>query len=102
MTRTSFDVVIIGAGPGGLQCAAELEKADKSVLILEKNRLIGPKICAGGMRTSDCVRLSIPEEEYGSDIDSFGYTTIDRTCLGKHQYGRLPRKERHSNRGSGY
>ncbi|MDY6972321.1 MAG: NAD(P)/FAD-dependent oxidoreductase, partial [Thermodesulfobacteriota bacterium] len=49
----SYDVIIIGAGPGGLSCAGELVKSNKSVLLLEKNNIIGPKICAGGIRESD-------------------------------------------------
>jgi len=37
----SFDVIVIGAGIGGLGCAARLAKAGRRVLILEKNNHIG-------------------------------------------------------------
>lgn len=45
----SYDVVIVGAGPAGLACAQKLAKTDKKVLLLEQNKIIGPKICAGGL-----------------------------------------------------
>jgi len=37
----SFDVIVIGAGIGGLGCAARLTKAGRRVLVLEKNNHIG-------------------------------------------------------------
>ncbi|MDD5146406.1 MAG: FAD-dependent oxidoreductase [Candidatus Pacebacteria bacterium] len=46
-----YEVVIVGAGPAGLMCAYELQKAKKRVLILEKNSEVGPKVCAGGLTT---------------------------------------------------
>ncbi|MFA5126860.1 MAG: NAD(P)/FAD-dependent oxidoreductase [Patescibacteria group bacterium] len=46
-----YDVIIVGGGPAGLSCAIELQKADLSVLLLEKNGAIGPKVCAGGITT---------------------------------------------------
>ncbi|TFG05641.1 MAG: NAD(P)/FAD-dependent oxidoreductase [Promethearchaeota archaeon] len=36
-----FDVIIIGAGPGGLVCATNLAKSGYSVLVLEKNFFVG-------------------------------------------------------------
>lgn len=89
MSRSSYDVVIIGAGPGGLRCAYQLAQSKKSVLVLEKNRIIGPKVCAGGVRDADCERLEIPEEFFGAEVDAFGYTTVDRAFLGQHQRAQL-------------
>ena len=53
--NNKFDIIIIGAGPGGLECAIQLNNSNLSVLIIEKNDIIGPKICAGGLTglTSD-------------------------------------------------
>lgn len=45
----NHDVIIIGAGPSGLECANQLKNTDISVLLIEKNKIIGPKICAGGL-----------------------------------------------------
>ena len=49
--KDKYDVVIVGAGPAGLSCAETLAKGGKSVLVLEKNHKVGPKICAGGLTT---------------------------------------------------
>lgn len=49
---TSFETVIIGAGPAGLACAARLAENGHSVLVLEKKPRIGPKVCAGGITWS--------------------------------------------------
>jgi len=46
-----YDVIIVGAGPAGLGCAIELQKSEMTILLLEKNKEIGPKICAGGLTT---------------------------------------------------
>lgn len=47
MQTESFDVVIVGAGPGGLSCARALAGAGQRVLVLEKSADLGKKICAG-------------------------------------------------------
>ncbi|UCF86583.1 MAG: FAD-dependent monooxygenase, partial [Nitrospiraceae bacterium] len=57
-----YDVIIVGGGPGGLACAHQLDNSGVSVLLIEKNRLIGPKTCAGGL-TQRASSLDIPEEK---------------------------------------
>jgi len=47
--KNQYDVIIIGAGPGGLKCAEGLKNSGLSVLLIEKNKIIGPKVCAGGL-----------------------------------------------------
>lgn len=56
-----YDVVIVGAGPGGLKCAETLGGSDKKVLVLEKNNEIGPKVCAGGLTEKDIRWLGVPD-----------------------------------------
>ncbi len=97
--KDKYDVVIIGAGPAGLSCAEVLAKGGKSVLVLEKNSEVGPKICAGGLTAK------VEEEKLLSlqDVDKIFYSfklyfsgtckeivdsdplvaTIDRGKLGK-------------------
>lgn len=48
-----FDVIIIGAGPTGLECAEGLKNSNLSVLLIEKNNIIGSKICGGGLTNLD-------------------------------------------------
>lgn len=55
----TYDTVIVGAGPGGLSCAAVLAKAGLRTVVLEKNSLIGPKVCAGGITWAG-IREHIP------------------------------------------
>ena len=55
-----YDVIIIGAGPAGLKCAEILSKNKKKVLVLEKNKDIGEKVCAGGLSIK-AFNLGIPE-----------------------------------------
>ncbi len=52
MKRDHFHTIIIGAGPAGLSCARALAASGRRVLVCEKNKKIGPKICAGGVTWS--------------------------------------------------
>jgi len=56
-----YEIVIVGAGPAGLRAAKVLAEAGKKVLILEKNPVIGSKICAGGAFPK-IFQLGIPED----------------------------------------
>ncbi|MCK5491367.1 MAG: NAD(P)/FAD-dependent oxidoreductase [Candidatus Pacebacteria bacterium] len=101
----NYDVVIIGAGPAGLRCAEMLAKSDKTVLLLEKNKVVGPKVCGGGLPNTDLERFNIPDEllekkfkamtihsplfqnEIKSD-DEFLYT-INREKFGQWQFSKI-------------
>jgi len=39
--NTEFDVIIVGAGPAGLNCAGELSQAGFTVCVLEPKETIG-------------------------------------------------------------
>lgn len=56
-----FEILIIGAGPAGLRAAKVLAQAGKKVLVLERNSVVGPKICAGGA-FSKIFQQGIPED----------------------------------------
>ena len=98
----NFDVVIVGAGPAGLECARVLQDSHLSVLILEKNEHIGPKPCAGGIvdtvepldlpeskaRTFNAVTVCLRERQYEFKTH-LTLKIIDREDLGRHQAERL-------------
>ncbi len=100
-----YDVIIVGAGPAGLKCAETLGNSGKSVLLLEKNKKIGPKVCAGGLTGKDIDYLNLPSElvehSYNEVVvhvkcvtktirwdNDFAYT-IDREELGQWQLKKL-------------
>ena len=45
----SKNAVIVGAGPGGLACARLLAEHGLDVLVLERKKEAGPKVCGGGI-----------------------------------------------------
>ncbi len=57
-----YDVVIVGAGPAGLRCAELIKETSLSVLLLEKNPVIGPKVCAGGITKKSLELMDIPDQ----------------------------------------
>lgn len=56
-----FDVIIVGGGPAGLQCARELSDSSLRVLLLEKQEGFGDKLCAGGLTLKDMEFLPLPD-----------------------------------------
>ncbi|MDD5177685.1 MAG: NAD(P)/FAD-dependent oxidoreductase [Candidatus Nanoarchaeia archaeon] len=74
-----YDIVIVGAGPAGLNCAYHLSKSNKKVLILEKNKTIGPKVCAGGLTLHDINYLKIPKSYLDREFNQVLFHTSLRT-----------------------
>ncbi|HAT74269.1 MAG: Monooxygenase, FAD-binding:FAD dependent oxidoreductase [Candidatus Moranbacteria bacterium GW2011_GWF2_36_839] len=103
----SYDIIIIGAGPAGLNAAKILGDAGRKVLLLEKNSEIGPKICAGGLTRKSIRYLNLPEEiidykyneiifnspHFRSSIkfDDIFFYTVDRKNLGQWQLEKINR-----------
>lgn len=71
-----FDVVVIGAGPGGLKCAEVLARK-KNVLVLEKNKAIGAKVCAGGI-TLKAMKYGVPKRLFEKSFRNFNYYYKDK------------------------
>lgn len=104
----SYDVIIIGAGPAGLNAAKILGDAGKTVLLLEKNSVIGPKVCAGGLTRKSIQYLNLPDEitdcRYSRavfnskhfrtevNLSETFFFTIDRKNLGQWQLSLLDRR----------
>lgn len=96
--KKKYDVIIIGAGPAGLECANQLKRSNLSILLIEKNKVIGLKVCGGGL-TVLCDGFGIPDN-YTRKFDKFDcflkdkkfeiiyanpIKTISRFNLGKYQ-----------------
>ena len=71
-----FDVIVVGAGPGGLNCANHLANFGKSVLILEKNEIIGKKVCAGGLTQKAYDYLQLPEKLIQHKFKEVNFNTL--------------------------
>ena len=56
-----YHTIVVGGGPGGLACATKLAESGIEVLLLERNKTIGPKVCAGGIPWSGLSQF-IPAE----------------------------------------
>ncbi|MBU0729311.1 MAG: NAD(P)/FAD-dependent oxidoreductase [Proteobacteria bacterium] len=97
--KNSFEIIIIGAGPGGLACATELAENGRQVLVIEKNAQVGPKVCAGGVTWSglgqylpdDLIEKSFPEQIIQSNLQRIRISsakpiisTVDRKKLGQY------------------
>ena len=57
----NYDVIIVGAGPAGLMCAEKLSMTDLSVLLIEKDKVFGDKVCAGGLTRKDLSLFNFPD-----------------------------------------
>jgi geranylgeranyl reductase len=95
-----FDTIIVGAGPAGLACATVLAQKGLKVLVLERNRQVGPKVCAGGIPCHALEHLHLPESLFEKSfpvqhVSTPGQqariksalpiiTTINREKLGQH------------------
>ena len=60
MTDSSYDVIVIGSGPGGASCATLLQKRGIQTLLVEKNNSIGGKM------------VSIEKDGYAYDLFPHG------------------------------
>lgn len=98
-----FDVIIIGAGPAGIECARTLGNSKYSVLLIDKNKVIGTKVCAGGVKDSESIvdipdfkvkRLktnysSLREHSYIFPLGGDEFKCFERVDLGQYQLKRL-------------
>jgi len=93
-----MNIVIIGAGPAGLSAAKLLAKKGKKVIVLEKEKAFGKKICAGGLCRKDFkhlpkniadkrfyqINITTPNKSYTLKTNYPIISTITREKLGKY------------------
>lgn len=60
MEANEYDVIIVGAGPSGSQCARELASAGARVLVLDKKKRGWHKPCGGGVSELALGNFEIP------------------------------------------
>jgi phytoene dehydrogenase-like protein len=80
MSRRDFDVIIVGAGLGGLVCGALLAKWGRRVLVIDKNKAPGGKqmgISVRGFKGEMWPTFGIPIE-LGPFKDAFSQLGIER------------------------
>ncbi len=75
-----FDVVVVGAGPGGATAAANLAAEGLDVLLLERNRLPRDKPCGGGLSPKTYRLLDL-------DFDDLVLARPKRVTLQAPRYG---------------
>jgi len=75
------EILIIGAGPGGLACALKLARLGRDVVILERKKQPGPKVCAGGITWDGLIKI-VPEHLIErSFCDQHIYSRFQQTCV---------------------
>lgn len=94
-----YDAVIVGGGPGGLRCAAFLSERGVKVLLLERQKSFGKKVCAGGItwgglitslpekliqKTFSSQRIRTRHQDFKIDAGKPMIGTVNRRDLGAH------------------
>ena len=77
----SHDVIIIGAGPGGLACARMTASLGLNTLVLERKKEVGKKVCAGGITWNGLIKnvsADISERQF---CRQHIFTRFQRTCV---------------------
>jgi predicted Rossmann fold flavoprotein len=82
-----YDVIVIGGGAAGLLCAVEAGNRGRSVLVIERNDVIGRKILISGGGRCNFTNLYATPENFISDNSNFcrsalsAYTPSDIIAL---------------------
>ena len=74
------EVLIVGAGPGGLACATMLAQHGVRVTVIERKAAIGPKVCAGGITWSGLINY-VPRSLIDREFPTQHILTRRQHCL---------------------
>ena len=77
----AFDVVVVGAGPGGLACAEKTAFRGLSTLVLERKETLGTKVCAGGITWNGLLRKISDDLAERQFSKQYIYTRHQQVCL---------------------
>lgn len=80
--KTSYDVIVIGAGGAGMFCAATAGKLGKSVLIVDHATVIGRKILISGGGRCNFTNLYASADNYVSQNPHFVKSALARYTPG--------------------
>ncbi len=69
--KTSFDVLVLGAGASGLLCAAHLVSLGLSVALVDRSRTPGRKLSMAGGGHANFTNVNLDADCYVSDTDGF-------------------------------
>jgi len=76
-----YDVIIIGAGPGGLACATAAASHGLTTLVLERKQTFGRKVCAGGITWNGLLKkipFDISEKQFAKQQV---FTRFQQICV---------------------
>jgi geranylgeranyl reductase family protein len=84
MTRTQYDVAVVGAGPAGATAARELAQSGARVALIERERLPRYKSCAGGvpLRTAALLPFDL------SSVVEDNVSGLNVSYFGRHAFSR--------------
>lgn len=77
---TIYDVIIVGAGPGGSSLAAKLAETGFHVLILEKQSFPRYKVCGGGVTKRALLKMPIDSTPIIRD-QMTSLITVEGNCI---------------------
>lgn len=77
----TFDIVIVGGGPGGLACAEKAASRGLSTLVLERKETLGTKVCAGGITLNGLIRKVSDDLAERLFSKQYIYTRHQQVCL---------------------
>ena len=76
--KTTFDVIVIGAGAAGMMCAAEAGKRGKTVLLIEHYHKLGEKIRISGGGRCNFTNIHTRPENFLSNNPHFCRSALAR------------------------
>lgn len=77
----TFDVIIVGAGPGGLACAEVTASAGLTTLVLERKLTPGKKVCAGGITWNGLMKKAPQHISEKKFPDQHIFTRHQKICV---------------------